>query len=443
MSLISRIDFYELILAHVKEWHGGEKFIGDFRNFLSEVGFEFVKAKLKENCQEILRPFTALVNIEEEQLTRLFLEEILEHPGSFSAMSTENGLLFLSQRGARRLIRYTHEGKELRREVRVSKLFLTHVKTKEGKNLNQICGTFFKGKKAKLVSEGKGESCEILNKRLSNFSSSGKLFSKRGNREKALALIEPRTWQLVSKINEKEGGVAYSKDIKNIGRSLKLGSKELESLVNDLLGKKLVSRLLQIVCHKCGAPSVRTEASTDIKKLLSEIRCGVCNEELTASDVQEVFVLPRDVISLSNGLWLEEYVRNIVEKMCSKVWQGRFLGNDELDVVGLKHGNVFLFECKTTNIGHTDVYNLVIKARRLGANSCMIVTTAKIVENARKAIEELSRTEGIRIYPVEGDTDKIRKLLIEHIENRISQVLRNAFFESMGIPAYRVRRASM
>lgn len=81
-----------------------------------------------------------------------------------------------------------------------------------------------------------------------------------------------------------------------------------------------MNKLLQIACHKCGAPNVRTDASTDIEKLLGEIRCGVCNEKLTVSDVQEVFVLPRNVILLSDGLWLEEYVRNIVSKVCSRAY---------------------------------------------------------------------------------------------------------------------------
>lgn len=437
MSKISLVDFYELDLPHAEESSKFDRFMVDFKVFLNESGFEFVRTELEKNCQEILKPFTALVDWEEKQLTRMFLEEILENTESFSAVSPENGVLIMTGKTARRMITVTREDRGFRRVVRVPRLFLTHIRTSKGKTLNQICGPFLKGKKANIVPEEKGESCEVLDKRLSQFSSSGKLFSKKENREKALALIEPRIWQIVSKINEREGGVAYSKDIKDIGKKRKLDPNKLESLMNALLEKKLVNKLLQIVCHKCGAPNVRTEASTDIKKLLTEIRCGVCSEKLTASDVQEVFVLPSDVISLANGLWLEEYVRNIIEKICSKVWQGRFLGNDELDVVGLKLGTVFLFECKTTDIGHTDVYNLVIKARRLGANVALLVTTAKIVENARKAIEELSRSERIDIYPVEGNPEEIRKLLIEHVDKKISQTLRNTILEGMGIPSYR------
>lgn len=433
------IDFYVPIFPDTdQEFEVTDEWIANFKDFFKKIGFQFVRTELERNCQKILKPITAFLDFDAKMITRSFLSDILEDTESFVGMSTENGVLIVNMRIARS--RVTKGGRVVRM-TRTRKLYLTHVRTTEQKTLTEISKQFFEAKKMAIVSEKKGEYREGLNKRLSNFSPSGKLLSKKENRKKALALSDPTTMAIVSKINEKDGGVAYSNDVQKIGKQLRLDEKKLESLIGALLEKKLLNRLLQIVCHKCGAPNLRAEASADINKLLKKIRCGVCNEEFEASDVQEVFVLPKDVISLAKGIWLEEHVRNVAKNCCSEVWQGRFLGNDELDVVGLKLGSIFLFECKTTDVGHTDVYNLVIKARRLGADASYLITTAKVVENAKKAVEELSRTEGMKIYSVEGDAESIRKSLLKHIQHEINDKLKQLVLESMGVSSYRYRRA--
>lgn len=279
------VDLYEPVsLISDQEFEVTDEWIADLKEFLKKSRFQFVRRELEKNCQKILKPITAFLDSDVETITRSFLSDILEDSESFVGMSPENGFLIVNTRIVRSRVTKSSKGGRAVGLVRIRKLNLTHLRTSEQKTLKEICKQFLEDKKIDIIPEEKGENYQVLSKRLSKVSPSGKLLSKRENKEKALDLLDPTIMALISKTNENEGGVAYSGDIRNIGKQLKLDQKKLESLISTLLKKKLLNKLLQIVCHKCGAPNLRADASTDIEKLLKKIRCGVCNEEFEAEN---------------------------------------------------------------------------------------------------------------------------------------------------------------
>ena len=424
-------DYYELTPSKRPEEGIRESVQNSFFESLGHVGFFSIREQMEQSLEKIIRPLFGMLQLEDrtESFSHEACDDAFGRTNAYFGMSEDNEIVMAIGPSLPRRLR-TREKTAI-----ASNILVVHVRSDGKKTLKERCVDLLKTADLTMNTEDKSSLCSSIEDRISKLSSTGKLLSQEETRKKALALLDENTSSILSMI-QALGGVADPHEMRVIRKEMKMKKKELDELVGSLKKRGLVANLLQISCSRCGFPGFRTDASADIGQLLSQIRCGSCNSALKRKDVNEVLVLPKDVEILLNGVWLEEYVRNIVQEKLAKVWQGRFLGNDELDVVGLRLGEVFLFECKTTTIGHTDVYNLFIKARRLRASVIFLITTAEIVENAKKTVEEMRRSEGLRIHMVEGSTDEIRNGIEEVLEREILQRLRAFSFRCLGSSRY-------
>jgi hypothetical protein len=398
-----------------------ERLETEFRRLLSENGFQSIRTVFREGIQRTLQPMFEGFAFDTEKFSGIVGQDVLRGSSGFF-VSKEYGAIMLRNTSARlEIVHCCDEG------MRPFKDLLYSFPQRMGENHPII------------HEESEGQLSERISAKLDAMSPSGKLLSDPENREKAKALFDPKTRTLALQIAAKTNGVLLSTEIPALKKDLGLPEVEFEAAFKLLIDAKIMRKMVRVRCRKCSAPVIHT-ATDNVDALLSNGFCVFCNEKLDGSRIEEIYVMSRENMQIVSGLWLESFVQDCIETKCAKTWQGRFLGNDELDVVGLTLGNTILFECKTADIGHTDVYNTLIKARRLGADCLFIVATTKINENAKKAIEEFKASESINIRVMEGETDAISKEVKQAIEDVRTKRIEASLLRSIGLPSYRVRR---
>lgn len=198
-----------------------------------------------------------------------------------------------------------------------------------------------------------------------------------------------------------------------------LKKSEVRRLIND---ERLFSKRFSVGCNRCGASYLtfptREEAQESLKHAVSR-KCFRCDAE--ALDVIETFAL-REVllIGLTQGLWLEHLVHQLVQPASVFSVAGIMLENFEIDVISVISGNVILFECKDTSFGERDFWMSVPKARAAGADTLWIVTTEPLHENVKRAIDGQKRQERFEIFISEKLADQ--QSIAGEISHKLGQV---------------------
>ena len=205
--------------------------------------------------------------------------------------------------------------------------------------------------------------------------------------------------------------------------------KIVEKICNDqdLFEKKYV-----FVCKKCGYPSfhISFRDKEAAEKLLASSSFNCPNSECDSDEatIKEVFGVKRNVIKiLTQGIWLEYMIGEILNKEMRKVWIGVMHDNDELDVVGVGLNKSILVECKDGSFGQNDLYSLMIQAGDIHADVVLIVTTQPVHPNVKATLDKY-KEKGRRIMKIiEGDSTKIKNELNKFLSN-LKEKFINTFF---------------
>ena len=122
--------------------------------------------------------------------------------------------------------------------------------------------------------------------------------------------------------------------------------------------------------------------------------------------------------AVQQGLWLEFLTREVMERHCSKVWAGRILGSNEIDVVGTLSDYTVLVECKDRSLGLNDLIVTINKANEVGAEVIIFMTTQPLHANVKRKIPSL-RSSIADCASLEVISDKTAR----NLESQLSKIL--------------------
>jgi len=208
----------------------------------------------------------------------------------------------------------------------------------------------------------------------------------------------------------------------------RLKKSEVRRLIND---ERLFSKQFSIGCNRCGTSHLTFPTNEEAQESLNHSisrKCFRCGEN--ALDVIETFKLREAFLKgLTQGLWLEYLVHQVVQPLSIFSIAGVVLENFEMDVVSLTAENVILFECKDTSFGERDFWMSVPKAQALNANTLWIVTTEPLHENVKRIIEGQKRQVRFEIFITEGlvDQHSITSNISQKLEQVQNSLLRHLF----------------
>lgn len=171
-----------------------------------------------------------------------------------------------------------------------------------------------------------------------------------------------------------------------------LGIKNPEVLVS--LG--LLKENYSPICKKCGLYP-EAVALFDSKENLSlalkkkTLICRTCGNKLDLENatIGSYFGFTDLGLECAKGLWLEAYVRSILDELGisgDRIKVCAIHGKDELDLIFSDYGNLYVCECRDKVVGRNDVYVLGMKVNRINAdtdaqavvNKVLVVSTQPI-----------------------------------------------------------------
>lgn len=168
----------------------------------------------------------------------------------------------------------------------------------------------------------------------------------------------------------------------------------------------------------------KKDASSALQK--KSMLCPNCANRLTSESatIQSYFRFTDLGLECAKGLWLEGYIRSILEELGVK---GNMMkccaihGKDELDVVFSYYGDLYICECKDRVVGRNDVYVLAMKASRINEDEKIGTTVNKVLVVSTEPISKdiistaLSRKENAepKYLFVSGGSEAIRKEILK------------------------------
>ena len=185
------------------------------------------------------------------------------------------------------------------------------------------------------------------------------------------------------------------------------------------------------ICKKCGPSSVAIALYDSQESLSSALKrktliCSKCGSELNPENatIRSHFCFTNLGLECAKGLWLEAYVKSILEEL--GIFGDRMKlcavhGKDELDFVFTDCGNLYVCECRDKVVGRNDIYVLAMKVNRIeedeeseaSPNKVLVISTKSI---SKDIISSERAEEGKPQYvAVCGDMDAIRNNLVKSI----------------------------
>lgn len=202
-----------------------------------------------------------------------------------------------------------------------------------------------------------------------------------------------------------------------------------------LVSRGIMEEKFSLECKICETPSdgapifdLKKDASSALQKKV--LLCPSCGNRLTSESatIQSYFRFTDLGLQCAKGLWLEAYVKSIIEELGVKGDMMKYCavhGKDELDLVFTYYGNLYVCECRDRVVGRNDVYVLAMKASRINeeeetaggaiVNKVLMVSTEPIskdiISTARARKED---TEPEYIF-VSGDPEAVKKQIVKVI----------------------------
>lgn len=206
--------------------------------------------------------------------------------------------------------------------------------------------------------------------------------------------------------------------LKVFGKEM-IGEIEPKSLVSSGIAKEYFS----IVCKKCGPlptpslyDSIENVSSTLAKKALV---CPHCGEQLNSENtiIESYFKFTKLGLECAKGLWLEAFVKSIIEELGikgDKLKYSAVHGKDELDLIFADCNNLYVCECKDKVFGRNDAYIVGMKVNRINEDEKAGAEVDKVLVISTEPISKdviSSETEYVRYVPISGNPEEIRRNL--------------------------------
>ena len=186
------------------------------------------------------------------------------------------------------------------------------------------------------------------------------------------------------------------------------------------------------ICKKCGLSSEAIALFDSQESLSAALRkktliCSRCGSKLNSENAKigSYFCFTDLGLECSKGLWLEAYVKSILEelgilgdrmKLCA------VHGKDELDLIFTDCGNLYVCECRDKVVGRNDVYVLAMKVNRIEedeeseafVNNILVISTKSISKDIISS--EKAEEDKPQYVAVCGDMDAIENNLVKTIK---------------------------
>lgn len=213
---------------------------------------------------------------------------------------------------------------------------------------------------------------------------------------------------------------------------IKIAKKTVMREIKSLVDCGVVSPLIRLVCPSCKGTSPGFSVSLVLEELEGKIFCSRCGVPYDLKKQIEAFSVNENARqALRQGLWLEEFVADVLTDLgCEKVQVGVIVDTLEVDVIAIRHGEIILVECKAGDVNFTDLTIFSHKVRAIDPDQAVIITTSKVLPNAKKEIESLKNREKKEILQVEGNLRSIREKLVKMVE-RIEKNRREDWINSI------------
>ena len=160
--------------------------------------------------------------------------------------------------------------------------------------------------------------------------------------------------------------------------------KDIEK-IQKRLGVTLLRRDQIGYCSKC---RTLREASGMVSGIATApVFCKFCSKPIT--ETKNYYCLPEASSQYVNGFWFEDYVARKLEQLGWKIFIGVYVYGrsgikHEIDIVGIKDGRTAIFECKSGNVGLSDLSMFVAKFSEIRSTSAIFICTQKINKDLHK-----------------------------------------------------------
>ena len=271
-----------------------------------------------------------------------------------------------------------------------------------------------------------------ISKMVKGLSTNGKLLAN-GETKEMCKLMRNETYrEILSRLIQLEA-IAFPVDsIDYLQKTLAIKNKTITSAVKSLVDCGAVSPIIRLSCPSCRTVSSGFSVSVSLKELGGKIFCSECGRPYDLKQRIEAFSVSSNARkAIEQGLWLEECVANVLTDLgCMQVHVGVMVDGLEIDEITIKHGEIILVECKAGDVDFTDLTIFSHKVRAINPDRAMIITTSKVLPNAKKEIEAIKKREEIEIVQIEGDLRQIEKKL-EKVIQRIEEKYRKKWISSI------------
>jgi len=197
------------------------------------------------------------------------------------------------------------------------------------------------------------------------------------------------------------------------------------------------------ICKRCGG-GLQVPVLFDSRKELSKVVkskslvCPNCKNKLGSENVTiDSYYMFTDLgLECSKGLWLEAYVKSILEelgicgdriKLCS------VHGRDEIDIVFCEGDSLFVCECKDKNVGQNDLYILAMKVSRINEEENIPAIVNKVLIISTNSIPKeilMTPQEQVKYLSATGNPEKIKRELVRAV-NKAKQEYKSRRLEEM------------
>lgn len=179
---------------------------------------------------------------------------------------------------------------------------------------------------------------------------------------------------------------------------------ELKRTLNFLSGQKVLEKSLIVICSKTNQWwNMTIPSQKQLKEIeKSEVTCASCGAKISDERIDTLFkISEKGRKMISGSYWMSGQVVNNLLKFGIRendVFVGVTFGGEEIDIIALFMGEIFVFELKDREFGLGDAYKFHGKVSRLEQKcnkSCdstiypIVVTTKTVASEARKLLTEV------------------------------------------------------
>ena len=200
---------------------------------------------------------------------------------------------------------------------------------------------------------------------------------------------------------------------------------EAERNLNFMSGQGLLEKSLIVICKQKNVWWNMTIPSLTMLKELEKaaVTCTSCGAKITDEKVDTLFKISEKGTKLVAGsYWMVGKVVDILRRLDFRdedIFSSVNYGGDELDIVALTMGRIFVFELKDREFNLGDAYKFHSKVSRLKEKSAntrlypIVFTTKSIADEARKLLQEVFDS---------NNRNSVKYVMVEGLENVESEI---------------------